>query len=254
LQTLGVAALRLEAGQTFDFDTGAHEFALVRVHGNCEVSLASGLTAPFGPRRDPFQDLPFGLMVSRGERVKLTARASSLIGAGRAPAERAMPPTLITPDTAIVATRGVGNWQRTVRLVCWSDNTQGNQLIAGETLTPSGNWSTIPPHRHEFDVPGSEVPYEEAYFFQFSKPQGYGLIWQFDDAGEMDQAFSLRNDDLAYMGGGYHPTACGPGADLYHLTFIAGPQRKSQSSVHPYFRFLLDEHDPQNPYARQVTR
>ncbi len=141
-----------------------------------------------------------------------------------------------------------------MRLVCWSDNTQGNQLIAGETLTPSGNWSTIPPHRHQYEIPGAEIPYEEAYFFQFSKPQGYGLIWQFDDEGEMDQAFSLRSNDLAYMGGGYHPTACGPGADLYHLTFIAGPHRKSMSNVHPDFRFLLDENNLENPYARQFTR
>jgi 5-deoxy-glucuronate isomerase len=254
LQTLSVAALCLEPGETYAFDTGEHEYALVLVHGHCQVSMASGLAADFGPRRDPFQDLPFGLMVSRDEHVTVSARQTTLIGVGCAPAASALPSTLITPQTATAAVRGVDNWQRTVRLVCWSDNTQGNQLIAGETLTPSGNWSTIPPHRHQYDLPGSEIPYEEAYFFQFSKPQGYGLIWQFDAAGEMDQAFSLRNNDLAYMGGGYHPTACGPGADLYHLTFIAGPYRKSMSSVHPDFRFLLDDHDLHNPYARQVTR
>src|SRR5690625_6238904 len=89
--------------------------------------------------------------------------------------------------------RGVDNWERTVRFVCWSDNTEGNMLMAGETCTPSGNWSTMPPHRHQYDILDKEVAYEEAYLFQFSKPQGFGLIWKFDE--EKDQAYSIRDGD-----------------------------------------------------------
>jgi len=110
-------------------------------------------------------------------------------------------------------------------------------LISGETLTPSGGWSTIPPHRHQYFEDGEEVPYEEIYFFQFSKPQGFGMAWQFNDEGTMDQAFSLRANDALYMSEGYHPVACGPGAELYHLTFISGPYRMSRSRIHQDFQF-----------------
>ncbi len=254
LKTLGMAALSLQPGESYTLDAGDREYALVLVHGQVSFSLASGLTGEMGPRRDPFNDLPYGLLVSREERVTITAVRPTLIGAGSAPAAKHMPPALVTPAETRTGLRGVGNWERTVRMVCWSDNTVGNQLISGETITPSGNWSTMPPHRHQYDTPDTEVPYEEVYFFQFSRPQGYGLIWQFDDEGEMDQAFSLRQNDAAYMGHGYHPTACGPGTMLYHFTFIAGPYRLSKSSVHPDYKFLLDENDLENPYARQTTK
>ena len=116
---------------------------------------------------------------------------------------------------------------------------------------PSGNWSTVPPHRHQFDVEGEEVPYEEIYYFRFSRPQGFGLIWQFDD--DMDQAFSLKTNDAVYISRGYHPVACGPGAMLYQLTLMSGPRRISQASLHPDYRFLLEEKDLANQYTPNVT-
>lgn len=254
LRNLAMGVLQLAPGDMYGFATGVREHAIVLISGLCDVELSSGLAGSLGPRQDPFADPPYGLFVSRDDRVTVVAREPTCLGIGSAPAVLALPPTLVPPAMTKSGARGIGNWQRTVRFVCWSDNTQGNYLIAGETVTPSGNWSTIPPHRHQYDIPGEEIPYEEIYFFRFSKPQGFGVIWQFDDDGRMDQAFSLRTNDAAYMGEGYHPTVCGPGADLYHLTFISGPDRKSRSSVHPDYRFLLDEHNLENPYARQVVK
>ncbi len=253
LRSLKVSALVLEPGASFELETAGSEYACILVRGDCSVRLGDGIETPFGPRRDPFADGPYAVLAGRDQKVRFTALSQSLIGIGAAPAEKVFASAIITPGQAGGGSRGVGNWERRVRFVCWSDNTQGNMLLAGETITPSGNWSTIPPHRHQFDVPGEEVPYEEAYFFQFSKPQGYGLAWQFDDAGELDQAYSLRSNDLLYMSGGYHPTVAGPGSDLYHLTFICGPHRVSKARVHPDYRFLLEEQNLENPYARQLV-
>ncbi|RPJ55827.1 MAG: 5-deoxy-glucuronate isomerase [Acidobacteria bacterium] len=254
LKNLRVSALLLPAGGTFQLVTGEREHALVLVRGDCSIRVGNGMEMPFGPRPNPFEHRPFGLLAGREDTVSLTARCESIIGIGTAPAAKRKASTLVNPDTIGVGYRGVGNWARQVRFVCWSDNTEGNMLLAGETVTPSGNWSTIPPHRHQRDIPGEEVPYEEAYFFQFSKLQGYGLAWQFDDEGELDQAFSLRSNDVLYMSRGYHPTVAGPGSDLYHLTFICGPSRVSKARVHPDYTFLLDEQNLENPYAKQVVK
>jgi len=249
-----VSVLVLEPGTSFELDTAENEYACVLVHGDCSVRLGGGVEKPFGPRRDPFAEGPYAVLAGRDQKVCFTARAESLIGVGAAHAEKTFASDIVTPAEVGGGQRGVANWKREVRFVCWSDNTNGNMLLAGETVTPSGNWSTIPPHRHQFDVPGEEAPYEEAYFFQFSKPQGYGLAWQFDDEGELDQAYSLRSNDLLYMSRGYHPTVAGPGSDLYHLTFICGPRRVSKARVHPDYRFLLEEQNLENPYATQMVK
>jgi 5-deoxy-glucuronate isomerase len=140
-----------------------------------------------------------------------------------------------------------------VRLVCWADNTVGEQLLIGETVTPSGNWSTIPPHRHArfIDSPNGhlEVPYHEIYFYQFSHPAGFGLSRQFDDDGS-DQSYALRTNDALYIDGGYHPVVCAPGGDMYQLTVMAGPYRESTASVHPGFLHLLEENG-KNPFQHQ---
>jgi 5-deoxy-glucuronate isomerase len=206
------------------------------------------LAAVLGPRSDPFQDLPFALLVSREETVHFRACSESLFGVGSSPAANKLANAVVTPDQVAVETRGADNWAREVRKVCWSDNTAGNLLLASETCTPAGNWSTMPPHRHQEDEAGAEAAYEEIYFFQFSQPHGFGLTWQFDDAGEMDQAFSLKTNDVLYHNQGYHPVVGSPGATLYHLSFMAGPRRLSQARIHPAFRGLLQERGLENPF------
>lgn len=251
LRRMETGALRLQAGQSYELDTAGREYALVLVKGNCRFKAGEREECAFGPRRDPFRDLAYAALIPKQEKVVLTAVEDSLLAVAHAEAAEVYPLQVITPDQVRAVKRGAANWQREVRFVLWSDNTTGNMLVVGETVTPSGNWSTIPPHRHQYDIPGEEVAYEEAYFFQFSKPQGYALAWQFDDEGEMDQAFSLRSNDSLFIGKGYHPTACGPGADLYHVTFIAGPKRQSKASIHPDFQFMLEEEKMANPFQNQ---
>lgn len=251
LAQLKVSTLLLAAGDSFAFDTADREYALVLVRGDCRIQVDTGLSGRMGPRENPFEHAPHGAMLGRGQRVQLQAEAETLIAIGSAPAAEALPSSLIRPEDTGGGSRGADNWRRDVRFVCWSDNSAGNLLMAGETCTPSGNWSTIPPHRHELDRPGEEVPYEEAYFFQFSRPEGFGLLRKFDQGYERDEAFTIRHGDVFCIAGDYHPLVCGPGATLYHVTFMAGPYRTSQSSVHPDFTRLLDEKGLTNPFRDQ---
>jgi 5-deoxy-glucuronate isomerase len=254
LKNLRMGALLLAPGRAFRLATSDRECACVLIQGDCNVSLGGTRQERLGPRRNPFEDPPQAVFVSKEDTLTVTALQPSLLGLATAPAERKTAAAVLRVPEIGGGKRGAGNWEREVRFVCWSDNTDGNMLMAGETVTPSGNWSTIPPHRHQFDLPDEEVPYEEIYFFRFSKPQGFGLAWQFDDEGGMDQAWSLRDHDALYMSEGYHPVACAPGADLYHLTFICGPRRMSRARIHPDFRFLLEQENLENPYAKQFAK
>jgi 5-deoxy-glucuronate isomerase len=251
LEDLRVGVLTLARGQSHSFETGENECAVVLVRGRCTISTADRQDFVAGPRPDPFEHKPSGALVSRGETVRVAAQEDSLVAVASAPARQKTANTYLTSEDVRQVERGQGVWSRSVRFVFWPDNSDGNMLLAGETVTPPGHWSTMPPHRHDVYTEGEEMSYEEAYFLQFSKPQGFGLIWQFDDDGQMDQAFSLRNGDAAYMGRGYHPVSCSPVAALYHLTFMAGPHRLSQARLHPDYSFLVEEQGIANPYKNQ---
>lgn len=250
---LQMGTLLLLPGESYRLHTYEREYACVLVYGECEATVDNDLRGRLGPRANPFDDPPFALFVTREQSVSFKASKPTLIGVGSAPAEKHKGNWLITPDQIGGGQRGSGNWQREVRFVCWSDNTEGNMLLAGETCTPSGNWSTMPPHRHQFDIPGEEVPYEELYFFQFSRPEGFGLLWQFDDNG-LDRTYSIKHNDIICIDGGYHPLVCGPGSMLYHLTLMAGPYRVSRASVHPKLSYLLEDEGMENPYKQQFVR
>jgi 5-deoxy-glucuronate isomerase len=252
LRLLNAGVINLEAGASYTINTHDREYGFVLIYGECEVMVNEVKVGKLGPRVNPFYELPHAFLATKDEKVTFLAMNTVRIGAGSAPAREKVRNILITPNMVGGGLRGVGNWQRDVRFVIWSDNTEGNSLLMGETVTSSGNWSTMPPHRHQYYIPGQEVPYEEAYFFQFSKPQGFALVWQFDNEGDMDQSFSVKSDDVVYMDRGYHPVVCGPGADFYQLTIMAGPYRTSKSKVHDDFRFLLEENNMENPYARQL--
>jgi len=246
LANLRMGVLNLAAGGDYSLATGESEYAIVLVEGELSAKLADGTDAVLGPRSNPFEELPHALSVSRDETVTFRASLDSFLAIGSAPAEVKKANTVITPADVQSDIRGADNWSREVRKVCWSDNTEGNLLLAGETVVQSGNWATIPPHRHQYDRPGEEVPYEEIYFFRFSRSEGYGLIRQFDD--EMDQAFTLKTNDAAYMDSGYHPVVCSPGSMMYQLTLMAGPHRISKASLHPDYEYLLDEKAMENQY------
>jgi len=245
---IAFATLDLDSGEVFELSTREREYALILIEGECEIELSDGQENRLGPRANPFEHMPHAAFVSRGQKVVLRTRERSFLGVGCTPAEINKVNAIVHPDMVRTSVRGVDNWTRQVRMVCWSDNTEGNLLIAGETCTPSGNWSTMPPHRHQYDIPGEEAAYEEVYFFRFSRPHGFGLIWQFDEEGTLDQAFSLKTNDAVYIRKGYHPVVCAPGSILYQLTLMAGSKRISKASIHKDYGFLLEEKHLGNQY------
>ena len=242
-----LALLTLKKGASYSLSTQDCEYSLVILEGAVSFAVQSGLRGELGPRKNVFEDLPEGLLLTRDEDVLLTAITDCQLGVHYAPAPRKYQNYLMKKEDIRVNERGADNWRRTVRKVFWNDNSEGNVLLTGETVTYPGNWSTMPPHRHQFFEEGKEMPYEEGYLFKFSHPKGFGLIYQFDD--QMDQAFSLKTDDVAYVGGGYHPVVAAPGSYLYHLTCMAGPKRLSQARVHADYEYLLHEQGMENQFT-----
>ncbi len=232
------------------------EYAIVLIEGALICTFDSGRRMEIGPRVNPFTDKPWVIMASGPDGCVLQGRPTATTVIASSPVTTGQETQIVAPEDVRENYRGEDNWRRLVRLVCWSDNTSGEQLMLGETVIPSGNWATIPPHRHDRYVAGpegtdepDEVPYREIYFYRFSRPDGFGMCRQFDDDGT-DNSYSLKMNDAVYIDGGYHPVVCAPGADMYQLTVMAGPYRRSTASIHPNYRYLVGGVE-NNPFRRQ---
>jgi 5-deoxy-glucuronate isomerase len=130
---------------------------------------------------------------------------------------------IIGPGDQDVAERGEGNWSRTVRTILGPDDDAG-RLLLGETINPPGNWSSYPPHKHDTHEPPREVRLEEVYLFKVDPEGGFGIQLRYD--GESEEAFTVRDGDVAAIPAGYHPVVAAPGYSLCYLWVMAGQGRQ----------------------------
>lgn len=130
--------------------------------------------------------------------------------------------------------RGGGRSTRQVHDFGGVDHLDANRMIAVEVIVPAGNWSGIPPHKHDTYVPGVESNLEEVYYFEAAvdrayrtdkptDPMGYFRGYPSDERG-FDELVEVRTGDVVLVPYGFHgPVAATPGYDLYFMNVMAGP-------------------------------
>ncbi len=94
----------------------------------------------------------------------------------------------------------------------------------GETYTPSGNWSTYPPHRHKNDNLPVEAQHEEGYYFRVNPADGFGISRMYTDEG-YEENFTIREHGMQMMPEGYHTVVSAPGYTTYYMWFLGGVGR-----------------------------
>ncbi len=151
-----------------------------------------------------------------------------------------------------VELRGAGIASREVRNFGVPAVLDADAIIACEVITPAGNWSSYPPHKHDEDRPGIETNLEEIYYFltqpEGSAPEeaaafGYQRVYGADDR-EIDVLAEVRNDDVVLVPHGWHgPAMAPPGYHLYYLNVMAGPG--------PERAWLICD-DPAHAWVRQT--
>ncbi|WP_327252821.1 5-deoxy-glucuronate isomerase [Streptomyces sp. NBC_01244] len=127
-----------------------------------------------------------------------------------------------------VELRGAGQCSRQVNNFAAAGVFDCDRLIAVEVLTPGGNWSSYPPHKHDEHHPGVESRLEEIYYYEIA-PHGDtpGLGYQRvtpSPAGKTDILTEVRTGDAVLIPDGWHgPSIAAPGHDMYYLNVMAGP-------------------------------
>ena len=109
----------------------------------------------------------------------------------------------------------------------WPD---ADRLMCVELLTPDGNWSSYPPHRHD-DSPECVVNNEEINYFRIGQAggtefstDGFGMHRTYTPDGAVDENVVVRDGDVFCVPRGYHgPCIAAPGYPMYYLNVLAGP-------------------------------
>ncbi len=192
-------------------------------------------------RADVFADLPSALWLPDGR--ALTIRAAAAGSAGRvsvaitrAPrsgrAGVASEPIRVTPGEVVVETRGAGNATRQINHVI-APSFPADRLEVVEVLTPSGNWSSWPPHKHDVDSMPDEAVLEEIYHYRFRRPAAWAIQRVYRADRSRDAIFEVRDDDVVIVPDGYHPFSATHGDDAYYLNALAGDRRTMACSFDP---------------------
>ena len=98
-------------------------------------------------------------------------------------------------------------------------------LYIGEAFVRGGQWASYPPHKHDDDNMPTEAETEEIYYYEFKKPQGFGIQKVYTMEGDLDETYTVKSGDFVEIPRGYHPFHSAPGYDSYYLWIMAGEDR-----------------------------
>jgi len=248
----------LVAGESITIDMPECEFLVLPLHGSAEVTVGAEHFILIG-RPNVFAGASDFVYIGRDDHAIINATADARIAF---PASRARHhlPARYQPSSAVpVELRGAGNCSRQVNNFCTPESFEADRLIACEVITPSGNWSSYPPHKHDEERDG-ETPLEEIYYFEIADgPSGEGFGYQrvYGTADRpIDVLAEVRTGDTVLIPHGWHgPAIAAPGYDMYYLNVMAGPGaerawRICDDPAHAWVRqtWSSQEIDPRLPF------
>jgi 5-deoxy-glucuronate isomerase len=223
---VGFEVSRLSRGATVKRSTEGREVCAVLLSGRADIFFGDHEWRSVGSRTSVFAGLPDSVYAPSGGVITITAVSDvSEVALCWAPATSGSAPALIPAGDVRPMTRGSARTERTIHNILMEDR-PAESLLVTEVLTPAGNWSSYPPHKHDTDDPPRETYLEETYYHRTSRAEGFAVQLVYTDDRSLDEAIQVRDGDVVMVPRGYHPVAAGPGYDLYYLNVMAGPHRR----------------------------
>ena len=216
---LGFQARVLGAGETLTLESRGNELCLIFLSGDATVKVG-GETWRVEGRKGVFAGLPYSVYVPPDSMVTVQAEGGLEVAVGSAPAAGKLSPRLIRPEDVKVEIRGGHNVTRQISHVL--DPGDAERLLCVEVYTPSGNWSSYPPHKHDVQNPPDEVDLEEVYYYRLHPEDGWAVQRLYTDDRSLDERLLVGHKDAVLVRRGYHPVVAAPGYDVYYLNFLAG--------------------------------
>lgn len=243
---------RLTDQQTWSFDTGEYELALVLLSGNIGVDSSRGAWPSIGERKNVFSGPPSALYLPRHASFTVTANRESEFAVAWVRSEENHPARLVTTDDIQLEIRGGDNATRHINSII-PPGFPCHRLVIVEVYTPGGGWSSYPPHKHDIhktDRAGNvlEADLEEVYYYKIDRPEGYAFQRVYTDpesplhraGAPIDAVLLARNNDVVLVPEGYHPVASPPGYTTYYLNVLAGSAQSLANSEDPHYAWVKE--------------
>ncbi|NUO35398.1 MAG: 5-deoxy-glucuronate isomerase [Dermatophilaceae bacterium] len=236
----GMYAGRLADGDARTLDAGHREHLVVPLSGSVHVAVSGAAgehEAKLAGRSSVFAGASDVAYVPAGSSLTVTAVGEARVAVVFAVTETAdarFPFRHLAADEVPVELRGAGIASREVRNFGIPGVLDADSIIACEVITPGGNWSSWPPHKHDEERPGEETALEEIYYFQVAPSAGtpeaaatdpiaYQRVYGTEHR-PIDVLAEVRDGDVVLVPHGWHgPAIAAPGYDLYYLNVMAGP-------------------------------
>lgn len=273
----GLRVVELAPGGRVDVETGPDEVLVLPLAGSCEVTC-NGDRLGLEGRRDVFAGPTDFAYLPPGAAASVASADGGRFALPAARAARRLPFRYGPRSGVPVELRGAGPASRQVNNFATPAAFEADRLIACEVLTPGGNWSSYPPHKHD-EAASDESELEEIYYYEI-RPAGKasggdagpgaggeagGIAYQ-RVYGTLERPIDLlaevRSGDVVLIPHGWHgPSMAAPGYDLYYLNVMAGPGaerawRITDDPAHGWVRATWTDEavDPRLPFPPERGR
>jgi 5-deoxy-glucuronate isomerase len=263
---LSFRAIELSNGEATQVGGPRTEAAIVIVAGGgAELDVDGQPHSALEGRESPFTALPSAWYLPPGDPANVRARARgssgrTLVAIAESPSsgrpDVAREVVIVTPPDVRVEIRGAGNATRQINHIV-TPEFPADRLEVVEVLTPSGNWSSWPPHKHDVDDMPAEGVLEEIYYYRFPRAEGWGIQRLYRADRSRDGLWEVRTGDVVLVTDGYHPFVAAHGDDAWYLNALAGDRRTMACSYDPDYdwvrqRWPREPTDPRVPLVPPV--
>lgn len=265
----GLRVVSIPPGGAVELVTDGEELAVLPLSGSAITLDVEGRRFHLDGRESVFAAVTDWAYVPVDAEALLSSDGGAEVALPSARASRRFDPAHIAAADVAVEVRGAGPATRQVtNFMSPEAFADADRLMCVELLTPDGNWSSYPPHRHD-DSPECPVNNEEIYYFRLGRlgsaeyaPEGFALHRTYTPDGSLDVTVTVGDGDIFLVHRGYHgPCAAAPGYPLYYLNVLAGPDGERSMAfcddpAHAARRAEWDAVpvDPRVPVTRAATQ
>ena len=260
----GYSSLRIvaiPAGETVQLDTAGEEVIVVPLSGSLAIETEGAEFCSLVGRENVFAGPTDVAYLAPGSSAELYSEAGGRFALCGARTDSGAESRYLAAEAVPVELRGAGQSSRQVRNFGTPDTLPASKIIACEVITPAGNWSSYPAHKHD-ETSDTESELEEIYYFEIAAgpdgQPGFGFMRTSSSPGhEIDLLEEVHDRDLVLVPYGWHgPCVAAPGFDMYYLNVMAGPgaERAWKISDHPDHAWVRGTWADQEPDPRLTAK